>query len=395
MRTSSRSRKPDPVRERSGARHCADGSGDGTPLEGHRLLLLKAFSSPQQCVDFSEDEWDILIRTARQARLLGRLCGCLKSIEILDSLPQSVAAHLKGAYGFSLQRKHAALGVLWGLERVFGQCHYPVVLLKGASYIAQGLSASNGRLFDDIDIMVPRESLADAEGRLTSEGWKTEKPDAYDQHYYREWSHELPPMWHSNHAMELDVHHTILPVVARAKPVAERLLERSIPAKGSKFRVLSPVDQLIHASAHLFFDSDLQGRIRDLADLAALFDEHASGPAFWDELARESEIHGLSRSVWYAAHFCRSWLGVRVPEDFFRLLGRIAPGRLILSSMEYGVRTLAFPLHPNGREYHFPRPIASAFEARALWLRFPAKLLGYHMVMKAFRSSFGSKTGHS
>lgn len=358
-----------------------------TELARHQVLLLSAFDDPHRCVSLGGDEWDILIRTARQAKLLGRLCAELRRRGVLEAVPDSVRAHLDGAYGYSLHRKHTALGVLWGLELVLNGCGFPLVLLKGASYIAQGISTSDGRLFEDIDIMVPKDSLAEVEDRLTIHGWRTEKPDTYDQRYYREWSHELPPMWHSSYAMELDVHHTILPVVARAKPIAERLLERAIPVVGSKFRVLRPVDQLVHASAHLFYDSDFQGRFKDLIDLNSLFVDHSSSPHFWDELAREAKIHGLARSVWYAAYFCMAWLGTTVPGEFFALLGAEAPGRFARRSIEFGMTALAFPLHPDRRDFKRPTSISSVFEARALWLRFPARILVYHTIMKAIRSS--------
>jgi len=91
----------------------------------------------------------------------------------------------------------------------------PLIALKGAAYIAQGLRCADGRLPEDLDLMVPRDRLDEAERALVEAGWASQKTDAYDQHYYRAWSHELPPMRFAGHAIELDVHHTILPPVGR------------------------------------------------------------------------------------------------------------------------------------------------------------------------------------
>ena len=145
------------------------------------------------------------------------------------------------------------------------------MLLKGAAYIAQDLPLSHGRLPTDVDLMVPRASLDGIEQALKNAGWEFEKNDPYDQHYYRAWSHELPPMIAAGQAMELDLHHTILPPVGRIKPDTARLFADAVPVPGSPFHVLCPQDQLLHAVVHLVYDSDFVGRLRDLLDIDALF----------------------------------------------------------------------------------------------------------------------------
>ena len=59
--------------------------------------------------------------------------------------------------------------MVWALDRrgaALGDAAYPRVLLKGAAYIGQGLPIAAGRLPSDVDILVPRGTLADAEARL-------------------------------------------------------------------------------------------------------------------------------------------------------------------------------------------------------------------------------------
>ena len=85
-----------------------------------------------------------------------------------------------------------------------------VVLLKGAAYILQGLEFSRGRMPNDVDLLVRRSDLDETESSLLLAGWESETTDAYDQRYYREWSHELPPMRFPGHALEIDLHHTCL-----------------------------------------------------------------------------------------------------------------------------------------------------------------------------------------
>jgi hypothetical protein len=49
-------------------------------------------------------------------------------------------------------------------------------------------------------------------------GWEWVKPDPYDDAYYREHMHELPPLIHKARDRMIDVHHTILPRTHRVTP---------------------------------------------------------------------------------------------------------------------------------------------------------------------------------
>jgi hypothetical protein len=110
--------------------------------------------------------------------------------------------------------------------------------------------------------------------------------DAHDQRYYREWSHEVPPMQHPVHAVELDLHHNILPPVARTTVDADRLLQRLRPSRWAPWSVFDPADQMLHSAAHLFLDAEPRDRVRDLVDLDGLgrhFGQHDGrvDDAFW------------------------------------------------------------------------------------------------------------------
>ena len=73
------------------------------------------------------------------------------------------------------------------------------------------LPIAAGRLPSDLDILVPRAHLGEAQSRLRDIGWVEPALDEHDRRYYLQWSHELPPMQHAEYSVELDVHHHILP----------------------------------------------------------------------------------------------------------------------------------------------------------------------------------------
>ncbi len=174
--------------------------------------------------------------------------------------------------------------------------------MKGTAYAAAGLKASEGRHIGDLDIMVAREDLPQVEAALLAAGWEWVKEDAYDDAYYRDHMHELPPLIHKTRDRMIDVHHTILPLTARPRPDAAVMLADAqflpsrlrdgpgegesaiftdppltpwslsdqsgglVPprASGRGIAVFSPTDMVIHSAAHLFADGELDGGLRNL-----------------------------------------------------------------------------------------------------------------------------------
>jgi len=300
-----------------------------------------------------------------------------------------VRAHLDGAWSLAAYRRQMVRHEMHAITKALAPLDIPLILLKGAAYIAQGLACAEGRLPEDLDLMVPRDRLDEAERALVKAGWAFEKTDAYDQHYYRAWSHELPPMRFPEHALELDVHHTILPPTGRARPDARALVEAAVALPGSPFRALSPADQVLHACAHLFQDSDCSGRFRDLVDIDALVREHAISPGFWTTLLARARLHGLGRPLWYASRYATAWLDTPIPEEVAAEIARLGPGRISRLVMDRLVRRALFPDAPDEEPAPRTRLARWLLFARSMWLRMPPWLLAYHTLAKAVRNLRG------
>ena len=94
------------------------------------------------------------------------------------------------------------------------------------------MAIAQGRIFNDVDILVPKSLLDKAEKALLRHGWICAQWDDYDQRYYRQWMHELPPLQHVRRKTVLDVHHNILPETARYHPSADLLFESAVAVTG-------------------------------------------------------------------------------------------------------------------------------------------------------------------
>lgn len=279
------------------------------------LAWLQALREPAHVHDWNLPQWERVIRVSRRLRLLGRLAHAVDDAGLLSRVPEEAVSPLRAELRYAQWRSDGLAWVLQRLPEMLGEVSYPLVLLKGAAYMGQGLAIGRGRLPSDVDILVPHEHIADAQARLLNSGWLETALDSHDQKYYREWSHELPPMRHPLHGLELDLHHNILPPVARTHVDAALLLAELQPSRWPHWQVLAPADQVLHSAAHLFHDSELRDRLRDLVDMDGLLRHFGTAPGFWDGLVARASVLGLHESLALALHFCSQWLATPIPPE--------------------------------------------------------------------------------
>ena len=338
----------------------------------------------------SAPQWEPVIHQARRADVLARLAVGLDRAGLLPGLPTGPRQHLQSALRVAQAQQAEVRREAACIAQALAPLGVPVVLLKGAAYVLGDLPAQQGRLFSDIDILVPRAALPDVEGALMLAGWMGSHHDAYDQRYYREWMHELPPMQHLRRGTTLDVHHNLLPLTVRQPPDVASLLARARPvAGGPGLQVLAPTDMVLHSMAHLFHNDDLSHGLRDLSDLDLLLRQGRCSEGFWAELqARAAALH-LQRPLAYGLWASRQILHTPVPDDALDAALRgagLGPG---LAAMQWlWQRVLRSPHQAAALP---GRALADALlYLRAHWLRMPPALLVRHLGIKAWKRLMAS-----
>lgn len=351
-------------------------------------VLLRLLLDPGTGRTLSAEEWDRVIRAGRTSRLLPALRARLEESGVLPAVPAAARNHLDSEAAVARYRKQMVVRELHQVARSLAPIDFPVVLLKGAAYIAQGLALADERMVSDVDLLVPNERLAEVEAQLRDAGWALIDVDPYDERYYREWSHELPPMRFPGHALELDLHHGILPPISRitADPAPLFAAARMLP--GSAFRVLAPEDQILHACVHVFVDSDLADRLRDIVDLDGLLREFARQPGFWDRLCARAGTLGLGRSLWYGLRYSSLLTAMPVPATAWRALEAHAPSALVRRLMDWLVAN-AIPPAPFDERAPLGLSLARALAViRYFWIRMPLPILVRHAAIKSARRIF-------
>ncbi|MEF8726788.1 MAG: nucleotidyltransferase family protein [Accumulibacter sp.] len=341
--------------------------------------LLRLLTEPGRAGELTLTDWDQTVRLARRARLLGVLAWRIQSRpEQVAALPDSVRGHLDSATVYAAHRVHLLRMELAALARAL-PAEVRVAVLKGGAYIIQDLETARGRLPNDVDLLVSREDLRRSEAALLAAGWEAQSVDDYADRYYREWSHELPPMRFPGHPMEVDLHHTISPVTGRLKPDRALLFADLQEVSGHRFLVLHPLDQILHAVIHLFQDSELVDNLRDLVDIDSLLRTYLRSAEDWLALTGRASRHGVERPLWYALRYCRRWLATPVPDGLPLLPPPVATVRL----MDWLYLHCTLPRLPD-RPPTIARRVATHLGlARYQWLRMPPGLLLRHLGHKS------------
>ena len=354
------------------------------PLDGNQALCL-ALARPESMAERTPAEWTGLVAAARETSLLGALWDLATIAGVAERLPEAAARHL---YGGFLKADRNAEAIRWELQNLQSgmlQRLSPPLVLKGGAYLLADLPNARGRICNDVDLLFPREDLDRAESLLFFEGWVTTHHDPYDQRYYREWMHELPPLQHWSRGTTLDVHHNILPETFAVRTDPTRLIEsaRDLPAPW-RYRVLSPAHLVLHAIVHLFSETEWDRGLRDLYDIKVLLEHYGTrlGDPFWHDLVTEANNLGVDWLVAYAVDCCEQRLRADVPNEVREALMR---GRN--TGLKRAVASRVFMHGLNTRASATPKRDSAAralLFLRGHWLKMPPYLLARHLFYKAF-----------
>lgn len=356
-------------------------------MNARTCILSKFLSQFAFGAEFSVQEWDLIIRQSRRAILLSRLASIVDE-ESAKHVPDVAMPHLVSAQNLSYKQLQIIRYEIDRIQEALQALDVPVVLLKGAAYVAAMLPPVHGRMFSDIDILVPKDHLQAVENAMSNHGWMTTYLDEYDQRYYRKWMHELPPMTHIRRNTVVDIHHNILPETARIHPNPEKLLANIQQVPGYKnVYTLSNVDIVLHSATHLFHDGELEHGLRDLVDLDALLRHFGETDGFWDELIQRAVELELTRPLFYALRYTAQILRTPMPDVAMKAATSVGkPAALPLVDALFG-RAL-MPDHKSCDDVYTPLARWMLY-IRSHYLRMPLHLLIPHLLRKAFKADKG------
>ncbi|MBJ2129606.1 nucleotidyltransferase family protein [Alteromonas sp. IB21] len=341
----------------------------------------------------SKSEWRDLILVARANSLLPRVASILLSDADNDfHIPPTAHAHLVASIRHeTLFHNQVINEVKLVNAKISRALNNKLIVLKGAGYVIADSKAAKGRIFSDIDLLVLKDDIPKVERALHLFGFVSDTDSEYDQKYYREWAHEIPPLRHFQRGTVLDVHHNIIPVVSGRAPNIEFFFESTIETEYG-VEVLRPAAMFLHSAIHLFFSEEFTNGFRDLSDLSLLLDEIVGDVDEVDYLFELAENTGFENELFLAFRYLARVFNKHVPANVIQNFKYPQPKgiRLAIDDFIFG-KVLA----ANHRlvDVKFRRIAEWLAFVRGHLLKMPFNILVKHTAAKLWRSIVKSVTG--
>ncbi|MFT6915454.1 MAG: hypothetical protein ACJAWL_001761 [Motiliproteus sp.] len=335
-------------------------------------VTLATILDPAASLAYDGKDWYQLVSQARTLKLLPYLKLQFERQGLWELIPPGPKLHMHSAWIHSNSIYYASR---WELEKLTTELQgIRWMPLKGAAYSLIDLPHSRYRLTGDVDVLVNRNTVDKAEMLLKIQGWRSEPLNDYDSRYYRQWSHEVPPMKHPERGSVLDLHHNLYPLVSSTIRVNIAAFWQG--AQRHKTGVSLPCleDLFLHSALHLFMQEEFSSALRDLVDMGEIYhqgcEDNIDYPAALQSRAKRL---GLERPCWFAVRYLNLFFHKNIPVTN-------AGGMNFMSAWCYDwlFVTTFFDLPHEKSSWYLP--IArKLLEARGHWVKMSLPILSVHL----------------
>jgi len=351
--------------------------------------VIDIFLEPKKAHSLTMSNWSQLIFVLRECDLLARFYHLSNIDNILEKLPDRVQHHLNSANIKAERQAKQAKFEAAELAKNLKSIDVNPIFLKGVAYTLLNSVASMGRIYSDMDVLVDKKQLHAIERKLSLYGWFSQKNDDYDQKYYREWAHEIPPLQHGARGTVADIHHNLLPPISGRAPDIE-LFTSSLYTTQSNLKTLSKPAMVLHSIIHLFFNEEFSHGFRDLTDLHLLFSEEESNSDFWAQILVLSEQSKFTTELFYAVRYCQKITKTKFPIKFIDNVKQFQICKIKLRFADFIFCRVLLPSHPS-LKIKYSGAASTLALVRAHLLKMPLHILVHHSIHKFYTSLFKNK----
>src|SRR5262245_30056816 len=322
-------------------------------------------------------DWPRLLRVSRRHRVVRLVHDGLTRAKL--AIPPEIADEI-GARSAELASESLTMAAeALRLQRVFDEAGLPVLFVKGASLAVLAFGTLGLSSAQDIDLLVPLETLPAVNALIARAGYRRfdPPPEVSDAQLRR-----LLPLRkdfgfiHEATGLQLELHWRLFlnPHAMASVPLMAR--SRIVPLTGKQgLRTLGEEDLFaylcMHGALHCW------NRLKWLADINALL---ASTPGDGVErLFRAAEARGAGRAAAQALLLCRRLLGMALPAQLMATLGRGATVRWLEVTVLTAVATGQGEHHPHGARFGTTRGSLSTLLLGLSW-RYRLAELNIHLI---------------
>jgi hypothetical protein len=295
-------------RTRAGTSGDEHGAERGLPSRAQELLMRAAFCRDARAVE-AWAEWNARggIQTADPAstRLFPLLWWNLQKSGVNEVELEKLKPHYLVSWAKSHERGELAVEMIGLFER----SGISTMLLKGIALAARHYEKPALRPMSDVDLMVPAGDAEKARGMLLARGWRPTQtlPETalsllHGLGFEDRKGRLLDLHWHS-------LHESLVPAADNGFWSRAEWIE----IDGTKARILSPADQLLHVCVHGLRWARVPA-IQWVPDVMAVL--HSSGSRIdWDVLVREAQGRRVVMQMRRALEYVRTTFGVMELDD--------------------------------------------------------------------------------
>ena len=290
-------------------------------IDNHTLSLI--VSDREQSVDwasFSTSDWNHFLSIAQKEGLGPLIYWTLSKSGKFSSLPAPVQKALRAMYSGTWMQNKKMIRELEALVATFHQAEIPVVALKGISFVLTIYPDIGLRPMGDLDLLVPKEKLAEAIQIANRAGYEALRPEAHpglrDLLY-----HEICLQKTGPQTITLELHHSLVADKSYiyAVPVdwfwsQTELLDPSLHSRLKNLHVLSPEAQILFASAHAILQhGGMSAPMRWFYDLDRMIHFY-SERIDWDVLLSQARIFEWSSALDAALAQTMAYFNTPIPD---------------------------------------------------------------------------------
>lgn len=262
----------------------------------------------------TNSQWSSLVEEADRHHLTPLTYRLLEDGPFADRPPAALRARLRSSYELAAFRNAVLLRRTEEYAAALHRVGIPVILLKGIHLCRYVYPEPALRPMADVDLLVPRDRLAQVEQLFLDAGFgPVPRPDVEQ---FCTWSNHLAKLYKEG-APVLEVHWTIERPTAPFLIDLEGLWARARPVKlgGARVHVLATEDLLLHLSLHASYHHRFDwSALRGLVDIDRVV---AHCPVDWKALAERANAWGAAAFVYTTLRLTRELLGTPVPPSCF------------------------------------------------------------------------------
>lgn len=294
------------------------------PLSRLRSLLLDLLSPArhvtQQLIDGLDDgDWRAIAIMARQHRLEPLLSWRLDQMTPALSIAEPLRTAWSGAHHQSTLRALAVARELVLIHRILDRARIPHLALKGADLAFHIYPQPGLRPMRDIDVLVPRDRMAEAFEALLANGLQRCAPYQGTVDAALATSHQLPPLRSPSGTLGVELHHRLFHIDKHGRRVGDLcddpgFWQRAVSKKiaGESVRFAGPTELLLHLTEHAVYGHRFNNGPLTFCDIGyLLLRESIDWPLFW----LLAERHGCARGAALVLRVVESQWGVTLTED--------------------------------------------------------------------------------